>query len=183
VASVANGVLGGGYSARLNQEVRVKRGLSYGAGSAIDPRLGVGPIAAIAQTKNQSAAEVVDLMLTELGRLGAAPADPAELEARKAALVGAFGRRTETTSGLSGYLATLAVQGVDLGEGARYASSVNAVDAGQVQAFAKTVLDPAQATVVAAGDAKLFEAKLRERFPDLQVIAASGLDLDHPGLK
>lgn len=60
---------------------------------------------------------------------------------------------------------------------------MNAVDAGQVQAFAKTVLDPAQATVVAAGDAKLFEAKLRERFSDLQVIAASGLDLDHPGLK
>jgi zinc protease len=182
-ASVANGVLGAGYSARLNQEVRVKRGLSYGAGSAIDPRRGVGPIVAAAQTKNESAAEVVDLMLTELGKMGAAPADPAELEARKAALVGGFGRRIETTSGLSGYLAGLALQGVDIGEATRYAPSVEAVSADQVQAFAKTAFDPARATVVVAGDAKQFEAKLRQRFPDLQVIEASTLDLDHPALK
>ena len=31
-ALVANAVLGGGYSARLNQEIRIRRGLSYGAG-------------------------------------------------------------------------------------------------------------------------------------------------------
>jgi len=183
VASVANGVLGGGYSARLNQEVRVKRGLSYGAGSAIDPRRGVGPLAALAQTKNESAAEVVDLMLAELGKLGAAPAEPTELEARKAALVGAFGRRIETTAGLSGYLAGLALQGVDLGDLTHYSPSVDAVTADQVEGFAKAALDPSQATVVVAGDAKLFETKLRQRFPDLQVIAASALDLDRPGLK
>ncbi|MEI9891580.1 MAG: insulinase family protein [Caulobacteraceae bacterium] len=53
---VANGVLGGGYSARLNEEVRVKRGLSYGANATLDARRGVGPIAAAAQTKNESAA-------------------------------------------------------------------------------------------------------------------------------
>ena len=33
VASVLNSVLGGGYSSRLNLEIRIKRGLSYGAGS------------------------------------------------------------------------------------------------------------------------------------------------------
>ena len=33
---VANALLGGGYSSWLNQEVRVKRGLSYGAGSGIE---------------------------------------------------------------------------------------------------------------------------------------------------
>ena len=33
-ATVANTVLGGGYSARLNYEIRIKRGLSYGAGSS-----------------------------------------------------------------------------------------------------------------------------------------------------
>ena len=32
-ASVLNSLLGGGYSSRLNQEIRIKRGLSYGAGS------------------------------------------------------------------------------------------------------------------------------------------------------
>ena len=41
---VANALLGGGYSSWLNQEVRVKRGLSYGAGSAIETRRSSGPL-------------------------------------------------------------------------------------------------------------------------------------------
>src|SRR5205085_9220803 len=31
---VTNSILGGGYSSRLNEEIRIKRGLSYGAGSS-----------------------------------------------------------------------------------------------------------------------------------------------------
>ncbi|HEX6161136.1 MAG TPA: pitrilysin family protein, partial [Thermoanaerobaculia bacterium] len=54
-ALVANSVLGGGYSARLNQEIRIKRGLSYGARSAFSPRADVGPFTASTQTKNESA--------------------------------------------------------------------------------------------------------------------------------
>ena len=57
---VANSVLNG-YSGRLNQEIRIKRGLSYGAGSALDARRSVGPFVASAQTKNQSGAQVVEL--------------------------------------------------------------------------------------------------------------------------
>ena len=39
---VSNSVLSG-YSGRLNQEIRIKRGLSYGAGSVLDTRRDVGP--------------------------------------------------------------------------------------------------------------------------------------------
>ena len=59
---VINAVLGGGYSARLNEEVRVKRGLSYGASSGIDERRGTGLFYAAAQTKNVSAAEVAGIV-------------------------------------------------------------------------------------------------------------------------
>ena len=48
---VANSVLGGGYSARLSQEIRVKRGLSYGAGSSVSARRTTGAFSARAQTK------------------------------------------------------------------------------------------------------------------------------------
>nr|MBA3693442.1 insulinase family protein [Acidobacteriota bacterium] len=37
-SAVANTVLGGGYSARLNSEIRIKRGLSYGASSSLASR-------------------------------------------------------------------------------------------------------------------------------------------------
>ncbi len=59
---VTNSVLSG-YSGRLNQEIRIKRGLSYGAGSSLDTRRNVGPFSASAQTKNQSATQVADLLL------------------------------------------------------------------------------------------------------------------------
>ena len=36
VGAVLNAVLGGGYSSRLNQEIRIKRGLSYGVASGIE---------------------------------------------------------------------------------------------------------------------------------------------------
>ena len=45
-ALVGNNLLGGGYSSRLNQEIRIKRGLSYGAGSASAFRRDAGPFMA-----------------------------------------------------------------------------------------------------------------------------------------
>ena len=42
-AVVANAVLGTGFSARLNQEIRIKRGLAYSAKSGIDARRGTSP--------------------------------------------------------------------------------------------------------------------------------------------
>src|SRR5690349_24510293 len=50
---VSNSVLSG-YSGRLNQELRIKHRLSYGAGSELDTRRDVGPFLASAQTKNVS---------------------------------------------------------------------------------------------------------------------------------
>jgi zinc protease len=96
---VANSVLNG-YSGRLNQEIRIKRGLSYGAGSSLDARRDVGPFLASAQTKNESGAQVADLLLGEIGRLSSAPPADVELTPRKAVLTGGFSRNLETASGL-----------------------------------------------------------------------------------
>jgi len=59
-ANVLNSVLGGGYSSRLNQEIRIKRGLSYGAGSNFAWRWQKSNFSTRTQTKNESAAEVVE---------------------------------------------------------------------------------------------------------------------------
>jgi zinc protease len=176
-------VLGGGYSARLNEEVRVKRGLSYGANAVMDARRGVGPIAASAQTKNESAVEVAELMLKEMAGLKTHPPDAAELAARKATLEGGFGRSVATTGGLAGYLSGLALQGIDLNEINRYAPSVEAVTADQVKAMAEQLLDPAHATVVVAGDAKVFGAALKAKYPQAEIIPAASLNLDSASLR
>ena len=70
---VATTVLGGGYSARLNQEIRIKRGLSYGAGAGLSAARTTGTFRANADTKTESAGQVLDLIMTELSVLQSAP--------------------------------------------------------------------------------------------------------------
>ena len=48
--------------------------------------------------------------------------------------------------------------------------------------FAQEMLDPKQATIVVAGDAKLFVGALRAKVPNLEVIPAASLNLDSPTL-
>jgi zinc protease len=180
--TVANAVLGGSYSARLNEEIRIKRGLSYGAASDLDGRRGTGLWLASAQTKNPSAAQVVDLMLGEFARLGQAPVPADELAARKATLIGSYGRSLETTAGLADQLEELATYDVDLAQIGRYIDRVQAVTPAQVQAYAKAHLDPASSHLVAVGDAAQFGAALRKAHPKAVRLEAAALDLDSPGL-
>jgi zinc protease len=179
---VENSVLGGGYSARLNEEIRIKRGLSYGAGSAIDARRLRGPFVARAQTRNDAAPQVVDLMLQELQKLRSEPPPASELEARQSELTGSYGRAVETTQGLGGTLGQYAIQGIPISEIDRYTSAVDAVTPEAAQAFAKAELDPARASIIVVGDAKQFLPALKAKHPDVQVIPASQLDLDSPTL-
>ncbi len=182
-AAVANATLGVGFSSRLNQEIRIKRGLAYGAGSRLDARRMQGPVIASTQTKNPSAPEVVALILAEMKRLGAEPAPAAELDARKAVLVGGFGRRIETTAGIADVLGDYVVASVPLDELGKFVPSVQGVDAAAVQAAARAVLDPASASIVVVGDSKLFVEELRKTYPQLEVIPAASLDLDKAALK
>ncbi len=179
---VANTVLGGGYSARLNQEIRIKRGLSYGASSSLSARRTTGAFSARAQTKNESAPEVLSLIRGEMGRLGQAPAGDDELKARKSVLIGGFGRQLATADGLAGILGSLATYDVPLDEISLYTAKVEAVSAEQVLAFARDQLDPGKASVIIAGDAKAFAEPLKALAPDLQIIPAARLDLDSPSL-
>lgn len=179
---VANGVLGGGYSARLNEEVRVKRGLSYGAGSSIDERAAGGLFTASAQTKNESAVEVAELLMDQVKRLGAEPIAAAELEPRKAAMIGGFGRSVETSAGLAGLITDYALYGVPLDEIAKATGKTAAVTAAEAQAAATEAADPSKTSLILVGDAKLFADKLKARYPNAVVIPAASLDLDRADL-
>jgi len=180
---VANTVLGVGFSSRLNQEIRIKRGLSYGAGSSLTPQGRFGGFSARVQTKNESAGEVITLTRAEITRLAAEPAGAAELAARKSVLVGNYGRDLGTSEGLANILGNLAIYGLPLTEIQNYAAKVEAVTPAQVQAFAKDKLDPARMSVIVAGDAKVMGEGLSKAAPNATVIPAAKLDLDAPSLQ
>jgi len=174
---VSNSVLSG-YSGRLNQEIRIKRGLSYGAGSQLDTRRDVGPFVASAQTKNESGAQVADLLLGEISRLSSAPPADVELTPRKAVLIGGFSRNLETASGLVGQVGSLALYGLSLDEINRYINNVQAVTTADIQKFAGTRLDAKTSNIIIVGNAKAFLPELQKKYPNVEVIPITELDLD-----
>ena len=182
-AIVANMILGGGYSSRLNQEVRIKRGLSYGADSVFDTRAGVGPFLASSQTKHASAAELVQLMRAEIDRLATTDTPPTELVPRKAAVIGSFVFSLETTSGIVNRVSTYALYGQPLSDINQYVPKTQAVTAEEVRTFAASHLASKDFSVVIAGNSKEFLDELKKQFSDVEVISLSDLDSSSPALR
>ena len=182
-STVANTILGGGYSARLNAEIRIKRGLSYGAGSSLSTRNDKTNLLARVQTKNESAAEVAELVAAEISRLGSGLAEISELTPRQLTLTGAFGSSLETTNGLAAKLVELYTFGLNPDELNSYMSSVRNVSAEQVKNFASSNLNGGDMIIV--GDYRVFADDLKKRFPNqkIEVISASELDLNNDTLR
>ena len=174
---VTNSVLSG-YSGRLNQEIRIKRGLSYGAASTLDTRRDVGPFVASAQTKNESGAQVADLLLGEISRLSSSPPADVELTPRKAVLIGNFSRNLETAGGLVGQVGSLALYGMGLDEINRYINNVQAITTADIQKFAGTRLDAKTSNIIIVGNAKAFLPELQKKYPNVEVIPIGELDLN-----
>ena len=167
---LANALLGGGESARLSTEIRVRRGLTYDASSQLDEYRDIGLFTASAQTENAAAPEVAVLALAQLKGLAELPPPPGELAARKAELIGEFYREAATGDGLADLLTEDALDGIDLADVARYADRINAVSGAEAQSAAMRLADPAGLSVVIVGDVKQFTPALQARFPSARVI-------------
>jgi zinc protease len=178
---VANAALGNGFASRLNREIRIKRGLSYGARSSLDIRRDAGAFIASAQTKNESAAEVALLLRTELKRLETDPVQGDELKSRQALLTGNYARSLETNLGFASQIASLAVFNLPLETLDKFIPSVNAVTTKDVTAFAGRYLVTTSSLVV-VGKASAFLESLKKSFSETRVIPQSNLDLNRADL-
>lgn len=180
--AIANAVLGGGSNGRLFQEVRARRGLSYGSYSSLSQAQEAGRIVLTAQTRNDAAAQTAGVMMDELQRILTDGPDQGAVDRRTNFLVGGFGRSIETTQGLTAVLANYAALGLPLSEVSNYPRAVDAVTAEDVARATAAHIDPSQAVIVIVGDADQFLAALRERWPDAEVIAYDALDFSRADL-
>ncbi|MEO8081608.1 MAG: pitrilysin family protein [Caldimonas sp.] len=181
VGSVVNAMLGGTTSSRLNQEIRIRRGLSYGAGSRISPRGQEALFLASVQTKNESAAEVVRLIDAEIDRFIAVPVEAAELDARRETLIGGFSRSVETSAGLANAIRGLIVTGRSPAELTTRIQALQAVSPADVQRYAATRLGAANRRVVVAGEAAAFGSALVAASPGAVTVPLAELDLEGVG--
>ena len=176
---VATAVLSG-YSGRLNQEIRVKRGLSYGAHASLAARRMPGLFTASTLIDHTRAVEATGVTLTTLHSLVDAPPTDEDLVKRKATITGGFFRQIETIDGIAGAVSDHALYGVPLDELGAFARRVEAVDAVSVRDVAERAM-VTDTFVVLVGDASKFAEELATTH-DVRVIAAADLDLGSPTL-
>jgi zinc protease len=176
---VATAVLSG-YSGRLNQEIRVKRGLSYGAGASLAARRLPGLFTASTLIDHTRAVEATEVTLSTLRSLVESPPTDEDLVKRKATVTGGFFRAIETIDGIAGALSDHGVYDVPLEDLGTFARRIEAVDAEAVRSFAVREMI-ADTFVVLVGDASRFAAELAATH-DVRVIASAELDLGSPTL-
>lgn len=83
-----NQILGAGPSSRLFQEVREERGLAYGISSSVGHHVDAGAMTVSCSTTPKNAAEVLDVIRTEIARLAEHGPTAKEVELAKGALRG-----------------------------------------------------------------------------------------------
>jgi zinc protease len=178
-ATVANAVLSG-YSGRLNEEVRVKRGLSYGAGSRIESTRYAGSLVATTLVEHAKAADALEVVLSTLASLRSAPPSAEELGTRRTSLLGEIARSLETTTGLVRNVATNAFNGLPLDALTATDAALKGIDPAAVSQFAGTLGAPP--AIVLVGDSSKFIDAVRKAHPGVQVVKATDLDLTTPAL-
>lgn len=180
---LANTVLGSGSNGRLFEEVRTKRGLSYGAYSSLGQSLDAALLTARAQTKNETADEVAKVFFDQFKRLGDEPLEEAELQKRRLFLSGAIARSLETTGGFNGQVANLMLRGIAAGEAFEIADRLANVAPQDAAAIAKKYVTADRASLVIVGDAKQFLDALKKLRDNVEVIPVEELDLGTSGLR
>lgn len=158
---VLNTILGGSFTSRLNSNLREEHGYSYGAGSSFDMLRGAGPFTASSSVFTAKTDSSVIEFFNELKEIRDVAVTPAELERAKNYLALGFPRRFETTRGVAGQFADLAVYDLPLNLYNSYVERIQAVTAADVQRAAREYVRPDRAVVVVVGDLSEIEAGLR----------------------
>jgi zinc protease len=149
---VANQILGGSFAARLMQDLREKRGYTYGAYSEVKAQRSGASLVASAAVRTEVTAESVRAVLDHMARMAREKVTDSELAAAKAVLAGQFVRRLETQGGLAD--AVLHARVHDLPEDYldRFVERVQAVTRAQVLKAASRYMAPDKAWAAVVGD-------------------------------
>ncbi|HEX6219378.1 MAG TPA: pitrilysin family protein [Sphingomicrobium sp.] len=176
-AQIANSVLGGSSTARLFNEIRVKRALSYGAYSGLTSARDEGLLLASSQTKNESAAEVAKVFLDELARIASEPLDAELVRNRQTYLAGSFQRDMETSSGFNGAIASGLLRGIEPKDVLAYTANIRQTNGPAATAAIARLLKPDSVSLVIVGDSAKFIDALKAIRPNVEVIPADKLDI------
>ena len=177
-------ILGGEGGNRLHRVLRSERGLTYGASADINALKDGGDIVAETDTRSDSTAEALRLIVDELWRLQRQRVSERELADAQAYLTGSFPLTIETPSAIALQVLNAVFYGLDMGELQTFRERVNAITADDIQRVARTYLHPDRLSIVLVGDADVFSKQLAGvGFDKYERIAVTDLDLASADLR
>lgn len=150
---VGNHVLGGGgFTSRITEEVRQKRGLAYSAYSYFSPMLQAGPFVVGMQTQASQARDALAVVRKTLRDFIAQGPTEKELSASKKNIIGGFPLRIDSNRKIHEYLATIGFYGLPLTYLDDFVKNVERVSVSDVKAAFQRHIDPDRMVTVVVGD-------------------------------
>lgn len=152
-ATAMNIALGGGFTSRLVNEVRVNRGLSYGVSSYFDAMNAGGIFAVNTFTKTASTREIIEVALNEVGKMRDQGIAARELKDAQTYLAGLYPMRTETNESIAAIIADVRLHNLGDDWVEKFRDRLRAVTPKEVAAAAAKYCFPERPTIVVLGNA------------------------------
>ncbi len=163
------GLLGGGPSSRLDQALRERRALTYGAFSRIEARRGASPWILGAAVSTGHTVEALDVIHRELRRLRREPVLDAELTRTKDLLIGRAQTALRSGRAITGFLQHVVIHDLHTDLEERYDRQLRSVSAQRLMELAAEYLAPSNLAQVIAGPGALLRAQMEATDPALRV--------------
>jgi zinc protease len=152
--SLANAIVGGSFTSRLNQNLREQHGYSYGAFSTFAFGRGPGAFAALTSVQTDVTGKAVTEVFGELNKLVAEPLSADELSKGKALLAFQLVEALQSVGATSRAVADIFLFDLPLDEYRTYVSRLQALTPAAVQDAVRRALHPDDMTLAIAGDAQ-----------------------------
>lgn len=151
-AFVMNQVFGaGGFTSRLTEEVREKRGLTYGIYTYLASYDLADVYRGSVASSNDRIAEALDVVRAEWAKLAADGVSDGELTAAKKYLTGAYPLRFDGNARIAGILLNMQLDGLPVSYLTTRNDSVNAVSREDIARVAKRLMQPDNLRIVVVG--------------------------------
>jgi zinc protease len=182
---VTNRIFGGGYNSRLNTEVRIKKGLTYGAYSTFSPHRTTGAFVVGTFTRTEATVEAAKLVVDLISKMSAGQVTPQELDFARDYLAGVYPIQSETSEQVADRVVTVAAYDLPSDYNRTYQEKVRAISAANVQAVGQKYFTTSDLDMVFAGNVSAFRDALKKEFPNAQFreISLDQIDVLSPDLR
>jgi len=149
--SVANMILGGYFSSKLNSNLREDKGYTYGARSSIDSDELVGSFSASTQVRNSVTDSTIAEILAEMKKMRSGDITDEELDLAKNFLTGSFSRSLESPQTIARFALNIERYNLPKDYYKNYLKNLDAVTKEDVIAVSKKYIKPDEAHILVVG--------------------------------